>query len=242
MVEILTSLAKMIDHHLLDPAMTDEEIIRGAALAVEYDCASICVKPYFAGVAAKLLRNTGISAATVIGFPHGSSSTRTKLEEMRDALEAGVTRVEMVVNIGKVCSSEWGYVQNEIAAVNAEAVAGGAALGVIFENGLLTDARIEQLCLICNMVQTAFIATSTGFGLTGHGGERRLCENATIEHLALMRRAALPSVAVKATGGIDTLDDLFSARKLGVSRVGTTSTEAVLEEAIRRFEAGSLQF
>ncbi len=230
----LDDISKMIDHSLLQPTMSDEELIRGCALAVDYNCASVCIKPYFVGTAAKLLRETGVNTGTVAGFPHGNSAVETKVFEIRRAVEEGAVEVDVVVNVGKVRSGEWSYVHDEIAAANQAAVDGGAILKVIFENDFLYDSQIEQLCLICNRIRPAFIKTSTGYGFTKRDNGFYNYDGARFEHLALMRRVAVPEIQIKAAGGIRTLDDLLTVRKLGVTRVGATATAAILDEAVKR--------
>lgn len=229
-------LARMIDHSLLHPMLDDKELIRGMAFAVECNCASVCIKPCFIEIAAKLLDGTGVKPTTVIGFPHGTTSTALKLAEARRALDSGAEELDMVVNIGKVRSGEWGFVRDEIAGVNACATARGALLKVTFETGFLCDAMIEQLCSVCNEISPAFIKTSTGFGFEKLESGDYACTGATVPHLALMRRLARPEISVEAAGAIDTLDDLLAARKLGVARVMTSHTEQILREALRRLE------
>ena len=230
----LDELSKMIDHSLLHPTMTDEELIKGAALAVDYNCASVCIKPYFVKIISQLLDGTGIKTGTVIGFPHGNSSTAVKVFEAKQAVEDGADEVDMVINIGKARSAEWGFASDEIEAVNREVTSGGAILKVIFENDFLTDAQIEQLCLVCNRIRPAFIKTSTGYGFTKREDGNYNYTGATVEQLALMRRVSDPAIQIKAAGGVRTLDDLLTVRKLGVTRVGATATAAILDEAVRR--------
>ncbi len=227
-------LARMIDHSLLHPMLDDEQLIKGMAVAVERNCASVCIKPYFVGIAAKLLDGTGIRTGTVVGFPHGSGTVQQKIDEAKQAVDDGADEIDMVVNIGKVRSGEWGYLRDEIGGVNACVTAGGAILKVIFENDFLSDAMIEQLCGICNEIMPAFIKTSTGFGFTERESGAYDYDGATVPHLALMRRLADPGIGIKAAGKVRTLDDLLAARKLGATRIGTSATERILDEAAER--------
>ena len=229
-------LARMIDHSLLHPMLDDKEMIRGMAFAVECNCASVCIKPCFVETAAKLLDGTGIKTGTVVGFPHGSVSTALKISEAKRALDGGAEEIDMVINVGKVRSGEWGFVRDEIAGVNACVSARGALLKVTFETGFLCDAMIEQLCGVCNEISPAYIKTSTGFGFEKQESGCYACTGATVPHLALMRRLARPEIRVEAAGAIDTLDDLLAARKLGAARVATSGTEQILREALRRLE------
>lgn len=229
-------LARMIDHMLLHPMLDDKELICGMAFAVECNCASVCIKPCFVETAAKLLDGTGIKTGTVVGFPHGSVSTALKINEAKRAVDSGAEEIDMVINIGKVRSGEWGFVRDEIAGVNACVSARGAQLKVTFETGFLCDAMIEQLCGVCNEISPAYIKTSTGFGFEKQESGEYVCTGATVPHLALMRRLARPEIQVEAAGTIDTLDALLAARKLGAARIATSDTEPILREALRRLE------
>jgi len=227
------SLARSIDHQLLHPMLDDRQLVKGLATAVDCNCAGVCVKPYFVGMTARLLDGIGIRTGTAVGFPHGGSVTPVKIEEARRAVADGAEDVEMVVNIGKVRSCEWGYVRDEIGGVNACVSSHGAVFRVIFEAGCLTDAMIGQLCRICNDIQPGCIVSSTGFehpGLDGGGSE------VANRHLAMMRNLTSADIEVKATGGILTLDDLLAARMSGAVRFGTPLTEQILEEAAERLE------
>jgi deoxyribose-phosphate aldolase len=217
----LAELAKMFDHSLLQPQLTDAELDRGLALAVEYDVASVCIKPYAVQRAAKLLGGTTVAASTVIGFPHGSSLTRVKVFESELALTAGATELDMVVNVGKVLSGEWNFVADDIHAVVELAHRNVAKVKVIFENAYLKDEHKRQLCRICGEVRADWVKTSTGYAETG----------ATLEDLKLMRECSPPWVQVKAAGGVRTFEQLMEVRALGVSRVGATATKAILDEA-----------
>jgi deoxyribose-phosphate aldolase len=220
----LAELAKMFDHSLLQPQLTDAELDRGLAVAIEYNVASVCIKPYAVRRAAKLLAGTTVAASTVIGFPHGSHLTRVKVFESELALADGATELDMVVNIGKVLSGEWNYVANDIAAVVTTAHQQGAKVKVIFENAYLKDEHKRELCRICGEVRADWVKTSTGYAESG----------ATLEDLKLMRECSPPWVQVKAAGGVRTFERLLEVRALGVSRVGATATKAILDEARTR--------
>lgn len=220
----LAELAKMFDHSLLQPQLTDAELDRGLAVAIEYNVASVCIKPYAVRRAAKLLAGTTVAASTVIGFPHGSHLTRVKVFESELALADGATELDMVVNIGKVLSGEWNYVANDIAAVVTTAHQQGAKVKVIFENAYLKDEHKRELCRICGEVRADWVKTSTGYAESG----------ATLEDLKLMRECSPPWVQVKAAGGVRTFERLLEVRAVGVSRVGATATKAILDEARTR--------
>ena len=213
-------LAKMIDHSLLQPTMTDEDLERGCRLAREYDVASVCIKPYTVRRAVEMLAGSTVAVGTTIGFPHGGHVTEIKKAESRQATADGAKELDMVVNIGKVLSGDWQYVADDVRAVVEQAHRDGAIVKVIFENCFLNDVQKEQLCKICGEVGADFVKTSTGYGDSG----------ATDDDLRLMRRCSPPRVQVKAAGGVRTFDRLVAVRALGVTRVGATATKAILDE------------
>ncbi|MCZ2340223.1 MAG: deoxyribose-phosphate aldolase [Bacteroidales bacterium] len=217
----LAELAKMFDHSLLKPTLTDAELEQGCWLARQYDVASVCIKPYAVKLAAKLLAGSSVQASTTIGFPHGGHRTQVKVYEAELALADGATELDMVVNIGKVLSGEWNAVASDIAAVVAVAHANGAKVKVIFENAFLKDEHKIALCRICGEVRADWVKTSTGYAETG----------ATIEDLKLMRLHSPAWVQVKAAGGVRTFEKLMEVRNIGVTRIGATATQAILEEA-----------
>jgi deoxyribose-phosphate aldolase len=221
-----SDLAKMLDHSLLQPVLTDAELEEGCRIARDYDVASVCIKPYAVHLAAKLLAGSSVAVGTTVGFPHGGHATAIKAAEAEQALSDGARELDMVVNIGKVLSKDWRYVADDIRAVIEEAHERQALVKVIFENCFLADEHKEQLCRICGEVGADYVKTSTGYGSSG----------ALDEDLRLMRRCSPPHVKVKAAGGVKTLDRLLAVRALGVSRVGATATKAILEECKARFE------
>jgi deoxyribose-phosphate aldolase len=223
-------IAKMIDHSLLNPVLTDGELEDGCRLARKYDVASACVKPYFLKRCAELLAGSNVAASTVIGFPHGGHRTAVKVSEAEVALRDGGTELDMVVNIGKVLSGDWDHVLEDIRAVVDVTSAGGGIVKVIFENCYLEDGHKIRLCEICAEVGADFVKTSTGYGSGG----------ATIADLKLMRKHSPPHIRVKAAGGIRTLDALLEVREIGVSRSGATRTAEMLDECKRRIEATAL--
>ncbi len=222
-------IAKMIDHSLLNPVLTDAELEAGCRLAREYDVASVCIKPYYLKRCAELLAGSDVRPSTTIGFPHGGHTTAIKVAEAKQALDDGGIELDMVVNIGKVLSGDWDYVRNDIRAVVEVTHERGGIVKVIFENYYLQDEHKIRLCEICAEVGAEFVKTSTGFAPGG----------ATMEDLKLMRRHSPPHVQVKAAGGIRTLDALLEVRAIGVTRVGATRTVEILEECKRRLAAGS---
>jgi deoxyribose-phosphate aldolase len=217
----LAELAKMFDHSLLQPQLTDADLDRGLAVAVDYDVASVCIKPYAVRRAAKLLAGTTVAASTVIGFPHGGHLTRVKVFESELALADGATELDMVVNVGKVLSGEWNFVADDVRAVVEVAHRAGAKVKVIFENAYLKDEHKRELCRVCGEVRADWVKTSTGYAETG----------ATVEDLKLMRECSPAWVQVKAAGGVRTYEKLLEVRAIGVTRVGATATKAILDDA-----------
>ena len=231
----LLDLSKMIDHSLLHPTMTDAEIAAGLKLAKEHNVATACIKPYSIPQAVQHLAGTDVKVCPVIGFPHGNSTTEVKVFEATRAIETGGAEIDMVINIGKALGGEWDYVADEIRAVNDAVTSRGAILKVIFENDFLGDEQIIRLCEICSKIGVAFVKTSTGYGFVKEPKSGMYYyKGAKIPHLSLMREHAKEGVQIKAAGGVRTLDDLLRVRALGVTRVGATATQAMLEEAKSR--------
>lgn len=230
----LSQIAKMIDHSLLHPTMTDAEIQEGLEIARRYETATACVKPYSIAHAKRVLEGSSVLVCPVIGFPAGNSTTEVKVFEAEKAAEAGGKEIDMVVNIGKVLGGDWDYVTEEIRAVTAAVTSRNAILKVIFENDFLQDEHIVQLCQICSDLDVAFVKTSTGYGFVKQANGLYTYKGATVPHLKLMRKHSKDSVQIKAAGGVRTLDDLLYVMSIGVTRIGATATIAILEEAKRR--------
>ena len=231
-------LAKMIDHSILHPTMTDEDLKKECEVAKIYDVASVCVKPYAVKQAVELLKGTDVEVGCVIGFPHGNSSIEVKAFETQKAVEDGATEIDMVVNIGKVLGGQWDYVEEELAAIVKITKENNAILKVIFENDYLgEDSDKIRLCEICSKLKIDFVKTSTGFGFVKTEDGKYSYEGATEHDLKLMRKHSDPEVQVKAAGGVRTLDQLLKVKELGCTRSGATATVAILEEARKRFGA-----
>jgi len=218
------SIAKMIDHSLLNPTLTTRELEEGCALAIRYDVASVCIMPFALARCAELLKGTTVHASTTIGFPHGGHTTAIKLAEARQALSDGGQELDVVINISKARSGEWQYVRDELAALAETIHASGAKMKVIFENAYHDDAAKIRLCEISAEVGADWVKTSTGYAPSG----------ATLADLELMRKHSPARVQVKAAGGIRDLDTLLAVRAIGVSRVGATRTETMLEDCRKR--------
>ncbi|MBM3837270.1 MAG: deoxyribose-phosphate aldolase [Verrucomicrobia bacterium] len=241
-------LAKMIDHSLLHPTMTDQELEDGCRLAGKYGVASVCIKPYAVKRAVELLRGSGVLVGCVIGFPHGNSCTESKRYETELACRDGAAEIDMVINIGKALSGDWPYVEQDIKAVCDEAHKHGAKVKVIFENDYLTqggaglsgDDFKRRLCEISERAGADWVKTSSGYGFVKQSDGNYNYRGATEHDLKLMRAACSQRVQVKAAGGVRDLDGLIKCRELGVTRVGATATAAMLEEYKKRAAAAGI--
>jgi deoxyribose-phosphate aldolase len=222
-------IAKMIDHSLLKPTLRPDELEAGCRLALDYDVASVCIMPYYLKRCAAMLEGSTVKASTTIGFPHGGHTTAVKLAEARQALDDGGEELDMVVNISQVLGGKWDYVRDDMAAVLEVAHAAGQKVKVIFENCYLEDEHKITLCEICGELGADWVKTSTGYGTGG----------ATHEDLKLMRKHAPAHVQVKAAGGVRDLDALLAVRELGVTRVGASRTQGILEACRERVAASA---
>ncbi len=235
-------LAKMIDHSLLHPTMTDRDLDDGCRVAAKYGVASVCIKSYAVKRAVELLAGSGVLVGAVIGFPHGNSATESKRYETALACKDGAAEIDMVINIGKALGGDWDYVERDVKAVCDEAHAHGAKVKVIFENDYLTnggaglgsdDFKIK-LCQLCERAGADWVKTSSGYGFVKQPDGGYNYKGATEHDLALMRASVSEKVQVKAAGGVRDLDGLIKVRDLGGSRCGATATAAMLDEYRRR--------
>ncbi len=233
---IVKDLAKMIDHSILQPSHTDEDLLKQCEVALKYDVASVCVKPYAVRTAVEKLRGSSVKVGCVIGFPHGNSSTVVKVFEAEQACRDGATEIDMVINIGKALGGDWDYVENEIKSVADMCHRNNAIVKVIFETDFVTKTEDKiRLCEICTRVGADFVKTSTGYGFVKQPNGDYNYKGATLSDVELMRKYSGPSVQVKCAGGVRTLDDLLKMKAAGATRSGATATETILTEAIKRF-------
>jgi len=213
-------IAKMIDHSLLRPELDDAFVEDGCRLAAKYHVASVCVRPADVRRAKAILDGTDVAVGTTIGFPHGNHTTEVKVFEAKRALADGATELDMVLPIGALKSGRDADVEADIRAVVEVGHAAGAIVKVIFENAYLTDAEKVRACHLTEAAGGDFVKTSTGFASGG----------ATHDDLRLMRANTSAATGVKAAGGVRSLDALLAVMDLGVTRVGATATEAIIEE------------
>jgi deoxyribose-phosphate aldolase len=224
MTDRYEDVAKLIDHALLTPSLTVEQLESGCRMAAAYGVASVCILPYYLRRAAELLAGSGVLPSTVIGFPHGGQATAVKRFEAETALADGGCELDLVVNVSQVVSGEWNYVRDDIAAVADVTHRAGQKLKVIFENCYLRDEQKIRLCQICGELGVDWVKTSTGFGSGG----------ATIDDVRLMREHSPAAVQVKAAGGVRDLETLLAFRSLGATRIGTSRTAEILNEWRRK--------
>jgi deoxyribose-phosphate aldolase len=233
---IVKDLAKMIDHSILQPTHTDEDLLTQCEVARKFDVASVCVKPYAVKTAISKLTGSSVVVGCVIGFPHGNSSTRVKVFEAEQACIDGAKEIDMVINIGKTLGGDWDYVENEIKAVTDICHRNGAIIKVIFETDYVTKTEDKiRLCEICTRVGADFVKTSTGYGFVKQPNGDFNYKGATLADVKLMRQYSGPGVQVKCAGGVRTLDDLLKMKAAGATRSGATATEVILTEAMKRF-------
>lgn len=217
-------LARVIDHSLLKPEMTEAEVVAGCELAKKYGVASVCVKPADVPLSAHILKGSGVAVGTVVGFPHGSSTTAVKVCEAQDAIANGAEELDMVLNIGALRSGKYDYVREDIRGVVAVAKPKGVLVKVILENAYLTDEQKVKACQLAEEAGADFVKTSTGYAPSG----------ATLEDVKLMRRSVSPHVQVKCAGGVRTLQALLDMIDAGVTRSGATATAAILDDFKQR--------
>jgi len=215
-------IAGALDHSVLKPNSTIDEVLAGAAVAAKYQTASYCIRPMDVPAAAAALKESGVPVCTVIGFPHGTTTTATKVFESEEALKAGAVELDMVLNVSELVSGNLEAVQEDIAAVvqATRALDSEAIVKVIFETALLNNDQIVEACKLSEAAGADFVKTSTGFASAG----------ATVEHIELMKITVGDRLQVKASGGIRTLDQVADMLDAGADRCGCSATEAVLEE------------
>ena len=226
----MTSVLSLIDHAVLQPTQTDDDVRAACELCDRLEVASICVKPSHVPLAAQLLGNSNVLVSTVVGFPHGGTTTATKVAETIEACKAGAREVDMVINVGQVFSKDWDYVAADIRGVVEAAAEQQAITKVIFETGLLaSDEQKIRLCELSEQAGAAFVKTSTGFGFVKNDEGQLQSTGATEHDVALMRKHTSKAVQVKASGGVRSLADAMKFVELGATRLGTSSTAAIAE-------------
>lgn len=211
-------LARMIDHTLLKPEATVEQVTQLCMEAKKYNFASVCVNPSYVPLCAKLLKDTSVKVCTVIGFPLGATSTKAKAFETEQAIEDGATEVDMVINIGMLKSGMYDYVENDIFAVVSTARRNNVLVKVIIETALLTDEEKVKACLLAKRAGADFVKTSTGFSKGG----------ATAGDIALMRKVVGSAMGVKASGGVRTREEALEMVRSGADRIGASASVKII--------------
>jgi deoxyribose-phosphate aldolase len=220
----LEQVAKTIDHSILKPDFSYSDVEAGAQLALKFNTASYCIRPMDVSVAAKALAGSTVNVCTVIGFPHGSSTTAVKAFETADAIENGAVEIDMVLNVSALLSGDFDYVEQDIRSVVDVAHAAGASVKVIFETAYLNDELIVKACELTEAAGADYVKTSTGFA----------SEGATLHNVQLMKATVGDRLKVKSSGGVRTLDQLIDYMDAGVTRSGCSATQQVLEEFIAK--------
>jgi len=216
-------IAKMIDHSILKPEAGLSDLEKGCKTAMKYKTAFVCVKPCDVPYTKEFLSGSRVGVAAVVGFPHGSSPVEVKVYETESLIRSGADEIDAVVNFGRLLSGGEGYVADEIRTLTDVTHKHGKIIKVIFETCYLNDELIEKLCRMCNAAGVDFVKTSTGFGSRG----------ASVEDIITMRKYCDPAIQIKASGGIRTLGDMLTMIRLGVKRIGTSSTEDIMKEAVK---------
>ncbi len=213
-------IAGMMEHPVLRPELTEEEVHTGCEIARQYRLAAVTVRPSDADLAVSWLRGSGVAVGSVVSYPHGSCSTSVKLYETRDLLRRGVTEIDTVINLGKMISRQFQYVEMELQQMAEACHEGGAILKVAFENGYLTEDLKTIACKIVKRAGADYARTSTPFGP----------EPYSLEDVALMKRLLGDRVKIKASGGVRTISEVLELREAGCARIGTIATVAILED------------
>lgn len=226
----LHEIAKLLDHSTLQPFLTEEDIIKGCDIALQYNTATVCARPGDMPLVVRRLAGSDVLPCTVIGFPHGAHHMSVKCFEAEKALDDGCRELDMVLNIGKMLHGEESYVEEEIRKLAEIAHNRDAILKVILETCYLSDEQKKTACRLSEAAGADFVKTSTGYGSAG----------ATVADVQLMRAAVSQKVRVKASGGIRTLDMVLACRNAGAVRCGVSATVKIMEEAKERLEKGIL--
>lgn len=217
-------IARMIDHSLLRPELTREDIRKGCEIARKYKVATVCCSPSEVALVKELLNGSGVKTTTVVGFPHGYNTTEAKVFEAEQAIKDGAVELDMVINIGRLLSGDCEYVKNDIRAVVRTAHRHRVLVKVILENYYLTDEQKKTACRLCEEAGADFVKTSTGFAAGG----------ATLEDLRLMRENVSEKVQIKAAGGVRDLEMAMKVKRAGCTRFGATRTEEIMEDCYKR--------
>jgi deoxyribose-phosphate aldolase len=220
-VDVAAGVAKMIDHTLLKPDASQDQIAQLCYEARKYGFAAVCVNPTYVKLCTQLLKGTSVAVCTVVGFPLGATSPEVKAYEAQQAIDDGATEVDMVINVGALKSKDYALVERDIATVARTCHTGGALLKVIIEAALLTDEEKVIACQLAKAAGADYVKTSTGFGPGG----------ATVHDVAIMREAVGPQLGVKAAGGIKSFGDVQAMVAAGATRIGASAGVEIVRQA-----------
>ncbi len=233
-------IARYIDHSLLHPTLTDEQVRAGCELAARLHVASVCVQPAAVPLAAEVLADSPVAVGTVVGFPQGAQATATKVFEAELACRQGAVELDMVIHIGKALGGHWNYVAQDVREVVQAAHDRGAIVKVIFENDFLPSDEIKiRLCHICEEAGADYVKTSTGFGFVKQPEGGYAYRGATEHDVKLMRAHCSPRVKIKAAGGIRSYEQARRFIELGVDRIGASATEQIVAQEAEALQSGS---
>jgi deoxyribose-phosphate aldolase len=213
-------IAGMMEHPVLEPELSEEEVHTGCEIARQYRIAAVTVRPSDADLAVSWMRGSGVAVGSIVSYPHGSSTTSVKLYETRDLIRRGITEIDTVINLGKMISRQFQYVEMELQQMAEACHEGAAILKVAFQNGYLTDDLKTIACKIVKRAGADYARTSTPFGPFPY----------SLDDVALMRRLLGDRAKIKASGGVRTITDVLELRGAGCTRVGTIATVAILED------------
>jgi len=213
-------IAGMMEHPVLRPEFSEQEVQTGCEIARQYRIAAVTVRPSDADLAVEWMKGSGVAVASVVGYPHGCSTTSVKLYETRDLMRRGITEIDTVINLGKLISRQFQYVEMELQQMAAACHEGGAILKVAFENGYLTEDLKTIACKIVKRAGADYARTSTPFGPAPY----------SLEDIALMKRLLGDRAKIKASGGVRTIRDVLDLRDAGCARIGSIATVSILED------------
>ena len=219
LTKIDPTIAALIDHTILKPEATRNDVVKICREAREYSFASVCVNPFWVPLVRTELAGSPVKVCTVVGFPLGATSSEAKVAETAAALRSGAQEIDMVINVGALRSGDTDAVRNDILSVVRVSHQAGAIVKVILETALLDDTQKTVACNICKAAGADFVKTSTGFSTSG----------ATVHDIALMRAAVGPNIGVKASGGIRTLQDVQAMTAAGATRIGASASVKIVE-------------
>jgi len=219
LTKIDPGIAALIDHTILKPEATRNDVVKICREARQYGFASVCVNPYWVPLVRAELAGSAVKVCTVVGFPLGATSTEAKVAETAVAVRVGATEIDMVINIGALRSGDQDAVRQDIRQVVQTAHEAGAIVKVILETALLDDAQKATACTLAKQAGADFVKTSTGFSTSG----------ATAHDVALMRGVVGPGMGIKAAGGIRTLSDLRAMTAAGATRIGASASIKIVE-------------